>query len=197
VNRTTKERQWKHPGKAAAEAAGASSNTKTRRSSVSKPGATKATDESAAKAGGKGGRVTTGETTEEVRTIERLSSRLKKTDLNKLQSMIAESEESTNANDEYGADDGMTNTSNPIKSSHAKATKSRPAQPPAPPAKAAPVLSREDKVRAAKAANYPPLSPEELSAEVAFGDLSITRMEYLGVETKSGFLMKQSSLLGL
>jgi hypothetical protein len=117
---------------------------------------------------------------EEVYSVERLSKRLRLSDTQLLQSMIAEA-------------DSLSLLPSPRSPKKSGRDLSSPVA-----AVVTATANRADKVRAAIAANYVQLTPESVNAEaLAFGDLSITQMEYLGLEVKSGFLMKQSSILGM
>lgn len=194
--RTTKERQWKHPGlppsegtakpkgKAAHSETDASDETSgsnsSRRNSKPKSSTT--------------GRVTTGSISEEVQPVERLSKRLRLSDKKLLEAMIAEND-ATSATTQ--SQDGTSSTTNPAARKKSSPPKPKPVAGPSAGAESSntPANSRADRIKALKEANIPEVDDNNNS--VGFGDLSITQMEYLGIETKSGFLMKQSSILGL
>ena len=58
-------------------------------------------------------------------------------------------------------------------------------------------MTRQDIVAAARDAKAQALAAMDSNSSTAFGEITITQMEYLGLEVKSGYLMKQSSILGM
>ena len=197
--RMTKERQWKHPGTNKS----ASTTAKTAvESSVTKPSDASTTTSSTTSTASNKKRIpvvtrrpsvavdlspdeqspskgshasTTKQMTadslgEDVRTVERYSSRLSvsMSDRQELDKMIREAEEE--------AQQQQSQHATPVASS---------------------LSASEDIIATARNAKASAMAAMDANSSAGFGEITITQMEYLGLEIKSGYLMKQSSILGM
>ena len=199
--RMTKERQWKHPGtnksasttaKTAVESSvtkpsGASTTTSSTTSTASNKKRTPVVtrrpsvavdlspDEQSSSTSKGSHASTTKQMTadslgEDVRTVERYSSRLSvsMSDRQELDKMIREAEEE--------AQQQQSQHATPVASS---------------------LSASEDIIATARNAKASAMAAMDANSSAGFGEITITQMEYLGLEIKSGYLMKQSSILGM
>ena len=171
MHRATKERQWKHPGSSAAKASVPAAVTT--EGITKRKAATRRSSIAGAGAGGTGkvckdSLMTADSVGDDVKVVERYSKKLSVSDKKALDAMLA-----STADPDASADSASTSSA---------ASSSSPL---------ADRIAAARSEAAAAAANLDPTSSP------VFGEVSVTQMEFLGLETKSGYLMKQSSILGM